>query len=180
MSKISRLPIFPLLWAWLLGMAALAGPLRCSAQSMPSPLPSMPVLPATAAQTLAGRSIILPAPRRLTLVVGAAWWQEANSLCARHAVLECYQAVVPSEFGFSFTSLALKGLKRATPASNWDRFAVLSGPIPAWKRALGSSRAAKAYAVLLAPDGGILWSAHSTKPSPFPDSLEAILLANAF
>lgn len=142
--------------------------------AMHGPLPLGVVLPAIPAETLSGRPIVLPAPRRLTLLVPAAWWPQANALCARHAVLDCYQ---PARAG-QFRALRTAHLKRSVDDHLWDRFAVINRSTAGWKALLSNN--SRAIAALLAPDGTVLWQAVGKNSDPMPGSLEVALEASNF
>jgi hypothetical protein len=137
-------------------------------------------IPAVSAKTLAGRPITLPAPGRLTLLVGSVngdrdqaasdWWTQASELCARHAVLDCYQAVEPS-----------RKLRQAVPIEIRDRVAVVAARAQPWKSALQAASGANVYALLLAPDGTPLWHAAGRAGETMPAAnLDDLLLAGNY
>lgn len=129
------------------------------------------------ARTLTGRQILLPVPGRLTLIIGslrpgddrqaADWWNQANSLCARHAVLDCYQAAEGS-----------RQSRQSVSAEMQDRVAILAGHDAPWKPSEESAGAASAYAVLLTPRGEPLWQATGQPGETMPAAnLEELLAA---
>lgn len=136
--------------------------------------------PLIAAKTLSGRLISLPTLGRLTLIIGtldadadrqaADWWVQANALCARHAVLDCYQAAEPGP-----------RLRQSVSRDGWDRFAVLQGSDVPWKQFLQSAAGAKAYAMLLGPNGQPIWQAAGQAGEAMPTAdLDQLLLVGNF
>jgi hypothetical protein len=140
-------------------------------------------LPVSVAHTLSGRTVTLPAPGRLTLIVAsatpegrrlaAAWWAQANSICARHAVLDCYEAHVPSEAARALPRMTDREFRGRVEPGFWDRFALVTSHGAAWKLALKpGSASACVTALLLAPDGTVLWQASGAQGQSLPSALE--------
>lgn len=131
-------------------------------------------------KTLSGRLITLPTPNRLTLIIGAlasdgdnwasGWQQQAAALCARHAVLDCYQATQDS-----------RKTRQIVPADLRDRTAVLGSHAPTWKSAIASQSQDNVYAILLAPDGTPLWQAAGQSRDALPAAaLDELLRAGGY
>jgi hypothetical protein len=119
------------------------------------------------AMTRVGHLVTLPVPGRLTLVVGAlsaigddlasGWQEQVAGLCAEHPVLDCYP-----------TAPDARTAPRMAPADLRDRIAVAQSRHQSWKSALAPEVQDDVYAVLLAPDGTLLWQAAGPQEGAIP------------
>jgi hypothetical protein len=119
------------------------------------------------AMTRVGHLVTLPVPGRLTLVVGAlsaigddlasGWQEQVAGLCAEHPVLDCYP-----------TAPDARTARRMAPADLRDRIAVAQSRHQSWKSALAPEVQDDVYAVLLAPDGTLLWQAAGPQEGAIP------------
>jgi hypothetical protein len=123
------------------------------------------------AMTRVGHLVTLPVPGRLTLIVGAlsatgddlasGWQEQVAGLCAEHPVLDCYPTA-PDAAPDARTA------RRMAPADLRDRIAVAQSRHQSWKSALVPEVQDDVYAVLLAPDGTLLWQAAGPQEGPIP------------